>query len=68
MQSAFSTSQYAIPGQTCNNAVLNKDLFCDLSRQTLSPGVLTDFDATAAFDWVIAGLSIITANELAFLG
>jgi hypothetical protein len=59
-----STSQYAIPGETCNNAVLNKVLFCDLSRQSLSPGILTDFDATAAFDRVIAGLSIATCERV----
>jgi hypothetical protein len=41
---ALDTSQFAIPGQTCNNAVLNKVLFCDLSRQTLSEGVLTDYE------------------------
>jgi len=61
---ALNNSQYAVPGQTCNNAVLNKVLFCDLSRQTLSPGILTNFDATAAFDRVIAGLSIITCKRL----
>jgi hypothetical protein len=62
--SALSSSQYALPGQTCNNAVLNKVLFCDLSRQTLTPGALTDFDATAAFDRVIAGLSITTCQRV----
>ena len=63
--SAMNPSQFALPGQTCNNAVLNKLLFLDLSRQTLSPGIMTDFDATAAFDRVLAGLSII--KEWAFL-
>lgn len=62
--SSLSTSQFAIPGQTCNNAVLNKLLFLDLSRQSLSAGVLTDFDATAAFDRVIAGLSIVTCQRV----
>jgi hypothetical protein len=57
-----TSSQFAIPGETCNYAVLNKILFCDLSRQSLSPGVLTDFDATAAFDRVIAGVSILTCE------
>jgi hypothetical protein len=31
---ALSSSQFAIPGETCNNAVLNKVLFFDLSRQS----------------------------------
>jgi hypothetical protein len=44
--------------------VLNKLLFLDLSRQTLSPGILTDFDATAAFDRVLAGLSIVTSQRM----
>jgi len=61
---SLSTSQYALPGETCNNAVLKKMLFCDLSRQSLSPDVLTDFDATAAFNRVIAGLSIITCERV----
>jgi len=61
---ALSSSQYAIPGETCNDTVLNKVLFCDLSRQSLSPGVLTDFDATAAFDRAIAGVSIATCQRV----
>jgi hypothetical protein len=56
-------SQFANPGQTCNNAVLNKVLFYNLSRQSLSPGVLTDFNATAAFDRVIGTLSIATCKS-----
>jgi len=44
--------------------VLNKVLFFDISRQTLSSGVLTDFDATAAFDRVIAGLPIATCKHV----
>jgi len=36
--SALHPSQFALPGETCNNAVSNKVLFCDLSRQTLSRG------------------------------
>jgi len=39
-------------------------LFCDLSCQTLSSGVLTDFDAMAAFDHVIAGLSMATCKRV----
>jgi hypothetical protein len=61
---ALNPSQFALPGQTCNNAVLNKVLFFDLSRQTLSPGVLTDFDAKAAFDRVITGLSVATCKRV----
>jgi hypothetical protein len=41
-----------------------KVLFCDLSRQTLSAGMLTEFDATAAFDRVLAGLSIATCQRV----
>lgn len=59
---ALDKAQYALPGHTCNNAVLNKTLFLDLSRQTLTPGILTDYDATAAFDRVLTGLSIITCQ------
>jgi hypothetical protein len=62
--SAFNTSQFAIPGQTSHNAVLNKQLFLDLSCQTLSPGILIDYDATAAFNRVLVGLSIITCERL----
>lgn len=57
---SLDPTQYALPGHTCNNVVLNKSLFLDLSRQTLSPGILTDYDATAAFNRVLAGLSIVT--------
>jgi hypothetical protein len=46
----LNTSQYALPGVTCNSAVLNKVLYCDLMRQTLSTGIMTDYDASAAFD------------------
>jgi hypothetical protein len=56
--SAMNQSQYARPGQTCHNSVLNKLLFLDLSRQTLSPGIMTDFDAMAAFDRVWLGWPI----------
>jgi hypothetical protein len=62
--SALSTSQYALPGQTCHNAVLNKILYLDLSRQTLSPGIMTDYDASLAFDRVIASLSIIMCQRV----
>jgi hypothetical protein len=61
---SLDPTQYALPGHTCNNAVLNKSLFLDLSRQTLSPGILTDYNATAAFDRVLAGLSIVTCQRV----
>ena len=62
--SAMNQSQFALPGQTCNNTVLNKLLFLDLSRQTLCPGIMTDYDATATFDRVLAGLSIVTCQRM----
>jgi hypothetical protein len=55
---------YALPGQTCNTAVLNKLLFLDLSRQTLTPGVLFDYDAKAAFDRVLARLSEVMCQRV----
>lgn len=61
---ALSSTQYAVPVQTCNNAVLNKVLFCDLSHQTLTPGVLKDFDTTAVFDRVVAGMLITTCQRV----
>lgn len=63
-RAALDPAQYALPGQTCNNAVMNTMLFLDLSRQSLSPGVLFDFDASAAFDRVLAGLSILTCQRV----
>jgi hypothetical protein len=61
---ALSSSQYTLPGQTCNNAVINKILFFDLSRQTLRSGILTDYDATAAFNRVLGSLSILTCKRV----
>lgn len=49
----LDTAQYAIPGQMCNNAILNKLLFLDLSWQTLSPGIMMEYDAKAAYDRVL---------------
>jgi hypothetical protein len=60
---ALNDSQFALPGQTCNSAVWNKVLYCDLLRQTLSPGIMTDYDATAAFDRVLHAMSIITCRR-----
>jgi hypothetical protein len=62
--SAMNQFQYALAGQTCHNAVLNKLLYLHLSCQTLSPGIMMDYDATAAFDRVLAGLSIITCQHM----
>jgi hypothetical protein len=62
--SALDSAQFALPGQTFNNAILNKILFFNLSRQTLSPGILMDYDATVAFDRVLANLSIITSQRM----
>jgi hypothetical protein len=59
---AMSTAQYAMPGQTCNHAVWNKMHFSHLSRQTLTSGVMTDYDATAAFDRILSRLAIITCK------
>jgi hypothetical protein len=42
----------------------NKTLYCDLMHQTLSAGIMTDYDATAAFDWVLHAMSIITCRWL----
>lgn len=61
---ALDKSQYALPGSTCNGAVWNKVLFCDLLRQTLTQGIMTDYDATAAFDRVLHAISIITCQRL----
>ena len=61
---ALDDAQYALPGQTYNNAVLNKILFFDYSRQSLSPEILADFDTTAAFDRILAGLSIIACQRV----
>jgi hypothetical protein len=67
MHSILDSSHYALSGQTCNNAILNKMLFLDISRQSLSPGILSNFDATAAFDWVLAGLLVVTCKRMGFL-
>lgn len=63
-QHQLETCQYALPGQTCHSTVWNKALYCDLMHQSISHGVMTDYDATAAFDWVLHTLSIITCHQL----
>jgi hypothetical protein len=47
-----------------HSAVINKVLYCDLMRQTLSTGVMTDYDASAAFDRVLHSMSIITCKRI----
>jgi hypothetical protein len=61
---ALDNAQYALLGQTCNNTVLNKNLFLDLSRQTMTPGILTNYDAAAAFNRILAGLASITCHQV----
>lgn len=61
---ALDPSQYALPGMTCNSAVWNKVLFCDLLRQTMSTGIMTDYDATVAFDRVLHAITILTCRRL----
>ncbi len=63
-QGALDSAQYAIPGSTCSSAIWNKVLFCDLLHQTFSTGIMTDYDATAAFDRVLHALTIITCHRL----
>jgi hypothetical protein len=62
--SALDTAQFALPGMTCQSAVWNKVLFCDLLRQNLSTGIMTDYDATAAFDRVLHAVANITCHHL----
>lgn len=57
-------SQYALPGLTCQSAVWNKLLFCDLTQQTRTPGIMTDYDAAAAFDRILHTMSIIVCRHL----
>jgi hypothetical protein len=61
---ALCPSQYARPGITCQIAVWNKVLFCDLTRQTQTSGIMTDYDASAAFDRVLHTMSILTCRRL----
>jgi hypothetical protein len=61
---ALHPAQFALPGQTCQNASCSQLLFLDLMRQTFSPGLMTDYDATAAFDRVLSSLSIITCERM----
>lgn len=61
---SLSTSQYALPGMTCQSAVWNKVTFCDILRQSCTPGIMTDYDATAAFDRVLHKVTSITCERL----
>ena len=60
----FNTSQYALPGKTCNSAVLKKVLFFDLLRQTQQAGSIVDFDAKAAYDSIIPALATVTCMRM----
>ena len=57
-------AQFAILSQTCHDAVLNKLLYLDLSRQTFTPGLMLDYDAKAAFDRVISGIENLACQHL----
>jgi hypothetical protein len=48
----------------CNSAVWNELLYCDLMRQTLSKGIMTDYDAMAAFNRVLHALAVITCRRI----
>jgi hypothetical protein len=61
---ALCSPQYAAPGITCQSAVWNKQLFCDLTRQMLTAGIMTDYDASAAFNRVLHTISILTCHHL----
>lgn len=56
-ENALDDAQYTLPGMTCNSTILNKVLFLDLTQQTLTPGKMTDYDATAAFDRVLHSMA-----------
>jgi hypothetical protein len=56
--------QYDLPGLTCQSAVWSKILFCDLLHQTETKGIMTDYDATAAFDRVLHAITLITCHRL----
>lgn len=63
-QKFLCSSQYAAPGTTCQSVVWNKMLFCDLTCQTLTASIMTDYDASAAFDRVLHTISILTCRRL----
>mmetsp|Transcript_24392 Transcript_24392/g.34970 ORF Transcript_24392/g.34970 Transcript_24392/m.34970 type:complete len:783 (+) Transcript_24392:946-3294(+) len=60
----FNSSQYALPGKTCNSAVLKKVLFFDLLRQTQQAGSIVDFDAKAAYDSIMPALATATCMRM----
>jgi hypothetical protein len=49
---------------TCQSAVWNQVLFCDLLCQTSSKGILTDYDASVAFHRVLHFITVITCRRL----
>ncbi len=57
-------SQFTLPGMTCNSAVWNKTLYLDLLHQTLTSGIMRDYDATAAFDRALHSISVLTSRQL----
>jgi len=56
-------AQFAIPGQTCHNAVISKQLYLDLSQQTFSTGLMIDYNAKAVFDRVISGIANLACRR-----
>jgi hypothetical protein len=56
-------AQFAIPGQTCHNAIISKQLYLDLSRQTFSTRLMIDYDAKAAFDRDISSIANLACQR-----
>ena len=58
-KAALNTSQYSLPGLTCQSAIWNKVLFCDIFfvKHWWK-------DATAAFDRVLHSVTFITCRRL----
>jgi hypothetical protein len=63
-QNVLDDSQFVMHGKRCNSAVWSKILYLDLLHQSLTPGIMTDYDATAAFDRVLHLLSVRTCHRL----
>jgi hypothetical protein len=64
---ALETSQFAIPGQTCNNAVLNKVLFCNLSRQLYVQECPWILMPQQRLTWLLLDYQLWLVNKLTFL-
>lgn len=60
----YNEAQFASPGKLCQSAIVNKVLFFNLVRQTRQYGALMDNDATAAFNWVLPALCVVTCRQL----